>query len=99
MALALWAAAEPGAVAWVTLDDHDNRPKVFWSYVIAALRRAGISVPRTLSAASRRQSADHLFLLRLASALAARNSPVTLVLDDFHLLTGPKVLDGLARAA
>jgi LuxR family transcriptional regulator, maltose regulon positive regulatory protein len=38
MALALWAAAEPGAVAWVTLDGYDNRPKVFWSYVIAAMR-------------------------------------------------------------
>jgi hypothetical protein len=26
MALALWAAAEPGAVAWVSLDDYDNQP-------------------------------------------------------------------------
>ncbi len=31
MALALWAAAEPGAVAWVSLDDFDNRLGVFWS--------------------------------------------------------------------
>ena len=36
-----------------------------------------------------------MFLLRLAAALAAQNPPVTLVLDDFHLLTDPKVLDGL----
>src|ERR1700745_3130730 len=36
MALALWAAAEPGAVAWVALDDWDNQPGVFWSYVVAA---------------------------------------------------------------
>jgi LuxR family maltose regulon positive regulatory protein len=95
MALALWAAAEPGPVAWVCLDDYDNRPGVFWSYVIAALRRAGISVPRALPTAARGQAADHLFLLRLASALAAQNPPVTLAVDDLHLLTEPRLLDGL----
>jgi hypothetical protein len=45
MALASWAAAEPGKVAWVGLDEYDNRPGVFWSYVVAALRRCGIAVP------------------------------------------------------
>ena len=95
MALALWAAAEPGPVAWVCLDDYDNRPGVFWSYVIAALRRAGISVPRALPTAARGQAADHLFLLRLASALAAQDPPVTLAVDDLHLLTEPRLLDGL----
>src|ERR1700761_5838320 len=47
MALALWAAAEPGSVAWVGLDEFDNRPGVFWSYVVAALRRSGVTLPRT----------------------------------------------------
>ena len=62
-ALALWAVAEPGIVAWVCLDEFDNRPGVFWSCVVAAL--------------------------------AAQDPPVTLVLDDLHLLTAPKLLDGL----
>ena len=48
MALALWAAAEPGTVAWVGLDEFDNRPGVFWSYVVAALRRSGVAVPKTV---------------------------------------------------
>ena len=34
-------------------------------------------------------------MLGLAAALAAQNPPVTLVLDDLHLLTDPEVLDGL----
>ena len=38
MALALWAAAGPGPVAWVGLDEFDSRPGVFWAYVAAALR-------------------------------------------------------------
>src|SRR6516162_1978108 len=95
MALALWAAAEPGMVAWVSLDEYDNRPGVFWSHVVAALRRSGIAAPNTVPAAARGRAGDHAFLLRLAAALAAQDPPVTLVLDDLHLLTDPVVLDGL----
>ena len=95
MALALWAAAEPGPVAWVSLDDYDNQPGVFWSYVAAALRRSGVAVPKTLSAAARGRAADHAFLLRLASALAAQDPPLTLVVDDLHVLTEPAVLNEL----
>ncbi len=94
MALALWAAAEPGTVAWIGLDEFDNRPRVFWAYVVAALRRSGVAVPTALPPARGRE-AGHLFLLGLAAALAAQDPPVTLVLDDLHLLTDPKVLDGL----
>ena len=50
MALALWSAAEAGPVAWVGLDDYDNRPGVFWSYAVAALRRSGVAVPKGLPA-------------------------------------------------
>jgi LuxR family transcriptional regulator, maltose regulon positive regulatory protein len=94
-ALALWAAAEPGPVAWVCMDEHDNRPAVFWSYVLAALRRSGVAIPRALSAPVRGRAAEHLFVLRLASVLAAQNPPVTLVVDDCHLVTEPRVLTGL----
>jgi hypothetical protein len=65
MDLALRAAAEPGTVAWVYLDDNDNQPGVFWSCLVAAPGRAGIPVPKALSTATRGQAADHLFLLRL----------------------------------
>src|SRR5690348_10191327 len=95
MALALWAAAESGPVAWFSLDEYDNRPATFWSYVVAALRRSGVAMPNTLSATTRGRTAEHLFLLRLASVLAAQNVPVTLVVDDFHLLTETRALSGL----
>ena len=95
IALALWAAAEPGTVAWVSLDEYDNRPGVFWSYVTAALRRSGVTVPQAVRPAGPGREAGHLFVRRLAAALAARHPPVTLVLDDMHLLTGPQLLKGL----
>jgi LuxR family transcriptional regulator, maltose regulon positive regulatory protein len=96
MAIASWAAARayPCRLAWVTLDEYDNKPRVFWSYVVAALRRAGITVPRVLPGATR-EAVEHAFLVRLASMLAAQDSPVVLVLDDLHLLTDPATLDGL----
>src|SRR5689334_3334752 len=64
MALALWAAAEPGTVAWVGLDEFDNRPGVFWSYVVAALRRSGVAMPKALRAVAQGADDDG-FLLRL----------------------------------
>ena len=71
MAIASWAATStyPCVLAWVTLDDYDNKPRVFWSYVVAALRRAGILVPRVLPGPTR-EAVEHAFLVRLASVLA-----------------------------
>jgi len=94
MALTLWAAAEPRTPAWVSADEFDNRPGVFWAHVVAALRRSGVAAAEALPAVPGRD-AEHLFVLELAAALAAQDPPVTLVLDDLHLLTGPAVLDGL----
>ena len=96
MAVASWAAGhEAGPVAWVTVDGYDNKPEVFWSYVVAALRQAGVPVNRAASALAHGDMAGHVFLLQLASSLAGHEPAVTLVLDDFHLLTDGAMLAGL----
>jgi LuxR family transcriptional regulator, maltose regulon positive regulatory protein len=95
LAMASWAAANQRPVAWVTLDEFDNRPRALWSYVMTALRRAGVSVPHTSWSAAHVDTVDHEFLVRLASALAAAEPPVILVLDDLHLLTDRTALEGL----
>jgi len=97
VAVASWAAGhEAGPVAWVTVDGYDNKPEVFWSYVVAALRRAGVPVNRAATTLAHGEMAGHVFLLQLASSLAGRKPAVTLVLDDFHLLTDGAMLAGLA---
>jgi len=97
MAAASWAAGQDtGPVAWVTVDEYDNRPEVFWSYVVAAFRQAGVPVSRAAASLAHGDMAGHVFLLQLASALAGHDPAVTLVLDDFHLLTDSAVLTGLA---
>jgi LuxR family maltose regulon positive regulatory protein len=97
LAMASWAAGNQPAspVAWVTLDEFDNRPRVLWSYVTAALRRAGVAVPHASWSAACVDTMDHEFLVRLAAALAAAEPPVILVLDDLHLLTERPALQGL----
>src|ERR1700689_417277 len=77
MAIASWAAvhSDPATLVWITLDDYDNRPEVFWSYVVAALRRAGIAAPRLPSIAGRGAVVDHVFLLRLPPWLAPHDPP------------------------
>lgn len=98
MALASWVAGQraPGQVAWVSVDRYDNRPGGFWPYVAGSIRRAGVTVPPPSLENTPGDTATHVFLLRLASALAARSTPVVLVLDDIHLLTRRKSLDELS---
>jgi LuxR family maltose regulon positive regulatory protein len=98
MAMASWAATRAGLppIAWVTLDEYDNRPRAFWSYVVEALRHAGVEIPGTVWAPGRGR-VDHAFLLRLTAAITASGLPVVLVLDDLHLVTEPRILNGLTR--
>lgn len=97
MAIVSWAASGgAGPVAWVTLDEYDNPPRAFWSYVVAALRRAGVAVPGAASALAHGDATGHAFLLRLAAALADQDPPVVVVLDDLHLVSDPQTLAGLA---
>ena len=95
MALALWAAAGPGTVAWVNVDELDNQPGIFWSYVVAALRRSGVALQGGVARRAGPGTPGTVFVLWLAAALAAQDPPVTLVLDDLHLLTDPTVVEGL----
>lgn len=96
VAVALWAAATtfPCRLAWISLDSYDNQPRAFWSHVAAALRLAGIEVPRG-PAVTGQGAMDHAFLLRLTSALAGQDPPAVMVLDDLHLLAEPATLEGL----
>jgi LuxR family transcriptional regulator, maltose regulon positive regulatory protein len=97
MAIASWIAhgRRGGPTAWVTLDEYDNHPRAFWSYVIEALRRGGCAVPDG-SLDGSRLGPNHVHLLRLAYTLAAQSPPAVLVVDDLHLVTQRKTLEGLA---
>jgi LuxR family transcriptional regulator, maltose regulon positive regulatory protein len=98
--LSSWASTGvlPGPVAWLSLDAADNDPARFWFYLLATLRQSGVVPPngRLGSLGLPIGGPDEGFVLELAAGLAELAKPVVVVLDDFHELTNPAVLDSLA---
>ena len=90
---ASWVAAglAPGRVAWLTLDAHDDQPGVFWTFVVASLRRHGVLLPASVGVPLRPDEVERSFLAELAVALADRVEPVIVVLDQFDLLSNAAV--------
>ncbi|MFZ0529993.1 MAG: LuxR C-terminal-related transcriptional regulator [Propionicimonas sp.] len=97
--LAEWvrtATVASARVAWLSLDEGDNDPGLFWSYVVASL---GTVVPR-LSEAGREladagQAPTPEALTILLNDLAEATDEVWLVLDDYHLVDNTDVQDGV----
>jgi LuxR family transcriptional regulator, maltose regulon positive regulatory protein len=95
--LADWAARERRDVAWLTLDDFDNAPSVFLTYVAAAIDRVqnvDASLGRALRVSGTRILAAAV--PRLAAELHRWPRPGVLVLDDVHRLADRTCLDALA---
>ncbi|MET8577936.1 LuxR C-terminal-related transcriptional regulator [Streptomyces sp. NPDC005012] len=88
-----WVAGLDGPVAWLTVEPGDNRPGVFWSYVLKALGSCGALRSGDLPADASRMTGG--LPARLAAALEARERPVVLVLDDFDRVGAPEVAEQL----
>jgi LuxR family maltose regulon positive regulatory protein len=97
MAMASWAAGRSaaGPVAWVSLDRYASQPRVFWTYVVEAIRGAGLSVPGNVWAPVRGCGIYQGLGLRLAAAVSAHGAPVYLVLDDLHAVADHRTLETL----
>jgi LuxR family maltose regulon positive regulatory protein len=98
--LAEWLAAAPAAersAAWVSLDQDDNQPVSFWTYVITALQTVAPGVgARALSQLQGPPPPIETFLATLLNELTAAPNDVVLVLDDYHVIDAPDIDDGMA---
>jgi LuxR family maltose regulon positive regulatory protein len=99
--LAEWIHQTKIPVAWLSVDVHDNDPERFWVYFLAALKK--IQIPEIYQAADDLlesfastpiQNYEFLFD-NLISAILAVDQRFVLVMDDFHTLTQPQIIDGL----
>jgi LuxR family transcriptional regulator, maltose regulon positive regulatory protein len=83
--LCTWARSgrAPGPVAWVSLDATDNDRRRFWILVLRALQAAGVGEPVASLEVPTRAGVGG-FAQALLDALAERDPPMVLVLDDFH---------------
>jgi LuxR family maltose regulon positive regulatory protein len=85
--LSSWIAdgRPPGPVAWLSLDTDDADRRRFWRGVLAALARAtGDDAVAALAVSPREPMKMGMVLPALVEALAGREQPVVLVLDDLH---------------
>ncbi len=88
------AGAEGRSIAWVSLDERDNDPVVFWTYLISALQTAVPGVGTGALAVLHEQDASmEEVLAGLVNDLDAVPDDVVLVLDDYHVIAARDVHD------
>ena len=98
--LSQWAERSGQAFAWVSIDEHDNDPKVLLSYVAEALDRVQpVGEPVFEALASPVSSVPGSVMPRLGSAFWSMTVPLVLVLDDVHLLHETESRDALSMLA
>lgn len=98
MLLSDWVRQSDRAIAWLSLDEDDNDPDRFWTYVVSALQtlnpglgestRAALQSPQPLPIES--------LLATLINEIGAIQDQLTLILDDYHVITVKSIHDGLA---
>ena len=87
-------AGGEGCVAWVSLDEVDNDPGRFLSYLVAAVRKTGEEEfgEGILSALrSPEPPCIEAMIAALVNEIAALPRELTLVLDDYHLIDSQSV--------
>ena len=98
--LAEWlavAAADGRSVAWLSIDQRDNDPALFWTYLIAALNTGVPGVGAgALALLQPSQPPGEAGLVALLNDLDAISNDVVLVLDDYHVIEARDVQDGMA---
>lgn len=93
--LAEWLAAEQGQrpAAYLRLEEDDDAGPVFWTYVIAALRRVCPQLAAGAEDALRSPGVDPMrdIVPSLLNELTESDESLLLVLDDYHLISGEDV--------
>ncbi len=95
-----WSMSAPPdgpTTAWLSLDESDNDPALFWAYFIAALRTAAPGVGEgALAMLSLTEPPTEAFVVTLLNDLSAVSDAVVVVLDDYHVIEEPHIQEGMA---
>jgi LuxR family maltose regulon positive regulatory protein len=90
------ASSEGLSSAWLSLDDADNDPVLFWTYLVLALDSAAAGVGAGARALLRSpQPPMDAVLTTLINDLDVLTNDVVLVLDDYHVIEAPGVHEGM----
>ncbi len=93
-----WIRSSDVQATWISLDEGDNQPIRFWRYMAAAFDSVDQGVAENvLQALTQLASLDGEQAIRLfVSNLQRLPKPITLVLDDFHVIRDKGILRGLS---
>ncbi|HEX3641428.1 MAG TPA: AAA family ATPase, partial [Ktedonobacteraceae bacterium] len=94
--LSAWAQSLPAnnsRVAWVSLDEEDNDPQMFWTYVLSALdmQQSERFTPLLKYLQSPQAPSLKYVLTALSNLLLDSTEQVVLILDDYHAITEQEV--------
>jgi LuxR family maltose regulon positive regulatory protein len=99
--LAEWLAGTPAGerpVAWLSLDQDDNQPASFWTYLVAALQTVAPGVGAKASSLLQGPQPPPIetILATLLNELGAVPNHVVLLLDDYHVIDAHDINAGMA---
>ena len=91
--ISCWVTRRQKQAAWVSLDETDNIPLNFISYIVEALQRIGSGICASIKSLLQSDEPPALGILMsyLINDLACLKKPVTLVLDDYHVIEEAKI--------
>jgi LuxR family maltose regulon positive regulatory protein len=94
--LAEWARRDDRPFAWLSLDEADDDPTVFLTYVAVALDRIHALDPKVFEALSQRGASAKNVVAHVGRSLSSLSAPIVFVLDDVHVLHAPQCIAALA---
>lgn len=91
--LSYWIQRCSQAFAWVSLDETDNDPSIFWVYVVKALQRACEGFDQVVLASFNplQLPAVPTLVTSLINDLSANQQKIVLVLDDYHIISNTEI--------
>jgi len=94
----LWLASSSEPVAWLSLDANDNDVGVFLRYLVAAVHGVAPTACQTIAALlDGPQLPPQSYLLQaISEAVADLSEPLTVVLDDYHVIHNAEIHDLIA---
>ncbi len=99
--LSAWTNQNAARFSWLTLDESDNDPVQFWSDLTNALEKYTLGlcepVQTLLQNNPLHQLPSDLLLAVVINRLAQENTPLVLVLDDYHVIQNERIHTALVN--
>ena len=89
-----WCSTHEHPVAWLSLDEQDDEPRRFWSYVIGALENTLLGTQHGIHRYLDAPEAEHIegALTAFINTLIEQSiQDASLILDDYHLIQNPDI--------